>query len=364
VRLAVTRTSKQSLGEPMYQRFSMLNFRCFESLSLSGFSRVNLVSGMNNTGKTALLEAIKVHASTAEGLEIMNLYALRGAAMNSEDALADAWAWLFRTKRIAVPITLTSESSDGVTRTITATMQPAREYVTGPQPFPPKWSARSKAEAWVVELRYEDSTGTSGTNVVSVSREGTAMLELFPAKTPATAFISTGGFADPSADLQLISTAIEEGDDARLVRFLQTFDRTIKRVFPLVKKGGAVLYADLEGAGPMPVALFGEGLRRLLSIALRLRRHEVLLIDEVENGLHHSILQNMWQAVGRLAAEADVQVFATTHSLECIQAAARALGPQNDITFYRLERHEDGIKAIVLNADTLTAGVEFNLEVR
>lgn len=39
------------------------NFRCFEELKISGFEKINLISGKNNIGKTALLEALFINST-------------------------------------------------------------------------------------------------------------------------------------------------------------------------------------------------------------------------------------------------------------------------------------------------------------
>ena len=42
----------------MYQTFRVKNFRCFKDLRIEDLGRVNLIAGRNNTGKTALMEAM------------------------------------------------------------------------------------------------------------------------------------------------------------------------------------------------------------------------------------------------------------------------------------------------------------------
>ena len=45
----------------MYKSFKIKNFRCFKELAITSFKRVNLIAGLNNVGKTALLEALFLH---------------------------------------------------------------------------------------------------------------------------------------------------------------------------------------------------------------------------------------------------------------------------------------------------------------
>ena len=86
----------------------------------------------------------------------------------------------------------------------------------------------------------------------------------------------------------------------------------------------AAKYSD--GRKSVPLRSFGSGAVRLygLSLALACRKNGFLLIDEVENGIHHSIFENFWRSVLQMADENNVQVIATTQSFDCVKGFARA----------------------------------------
>lgn len=87
------------------------------------------------------------------------------------------------------------------------------------------------------------------------------------------------------------------------------------------------------------------------------------LIDEIENGIHYSEYQNVWQQIYELAIEHDIQVFATTHSLEMIHAAHKTIG--RDLMYYRLAKVTSGaIGSFDYDYDNLAAAFEMKLEVR
>jgi len=90
------------------------------------------------------------------------------------------------------------------------------------------------------------------------------------------------------------------------------------------------------------------------------------LIDEIENGLHHSILPRVWQAIGAAAQEFNTQVFATTHSLECIAAAHKAFmeSESYDFRLHRLERKDEKIRAVTYDQEDLNSAIETGFEVR
>lgn len=92
----------------------------------------------------------------------------------------------------------------------------------------------------------------------------------------------------------------------------------------------------------------------------------VVLVDEIENGLHYSILPRVWKAVGEVARQFDTQIFATTHSMECIVAAHKAFSESEhyDFRLHRLERTGDTVHTVTYDQETLDAAIETGLEVR
>jgi AAA15 family ATPase/GTPase len=93
---------------------------------------------------------------------------------------------------------------------------------------------------------------------------------------------------------------------------------------------------------------------------------KVLLIDEIENGLHHSVLPVIWKGLFLAAKEFDVQIFATTHSWECILAAdaAARTGEIYDLALIRLDRVKEDIKATVIDEKSLSTARELQWEMR
>lgn len=112
----------------------------------------------------------------------------------------------------------------------------------------------------------------------------------------------------------------------------------------------------------------GDGVNRVFGIALGLilSRGGALLLDEVENGLHHSVQDQVWEATFALAEQFDVQVFATTHSWDAVVAfQAAANQSDSDGLLYRLEREADGaIYAERYTEEEVAVAAEQQVEVR
>ena len=131
------------------------------------------------------------------------------------------------------------------------------------------------------------------------------------------------------------------------------------------------IHAELEGHDRLlPMPLLGDGMTRLLSLALAIGNSEngLVLIDEIENGLHHSVMKSVWSGIAQFAREFDVQIFATTHSRECIRAAHQAFS-EDDLYDFRLHRMErikdsDDTRVVTYSKKTLEIALKRDLEVR
>jgi predicted ATPase len=119
---------------------------------------------------------------------------------------------------------------------------------------------------------------------------------------------------------------------------------------------------------PLALKSLGDGIMRLFHIIVALvnARDGILLIDEFENGLHWSVQPKIWKTVFRLAEKLNVQVFATTHSRDCIAGFEEAWNEQkSDGAFFRLNVKQDGeVTATPYSCETLSDALETDVEMR
>lgn len=156
--------------------------------------------------------------------------------------------------------------------------------------------------------------------------------------------------------------------EAEIAQILQIVEPRLERLVVQYRGGSPIIYGDIGMRRLMPLPLMGDGVGRLLRIALAIPEAQdgILLADEVENGLHYTVMSKVWEAIADLAREYAVQVFAATHSEECIRAAHQAFitGEQYDFALHRLERVRGAIRAVTYDQETLGAALEAGLEVR
>ncbi len=160
-----------------------------------------------------------------------------------------------------------------------------------------------------------------------------------------------------------------EGRQEEIIEYLKIIEPRLRNLKVILKRKEPIIHGILDGEKkPIPLYLMGDGIVRLMEFIqiLSLEKDRIILIDEIENGLHHSVLKKVWKAIAQAARRSNAQVFATTHSYECIRAAHRAFseGENYDFRLHRLERVKGKIKAITYSKESLEAALEMNWEVR
>ena len=117
----------------------------------------------------------------------------------------------------------------------------------------------------------------------------------------------------------------------------------------------------------MPLAVGGEGLVRLFSIIVELTasRRGVLLIDEIDNGLHYSVMPNLWKLLGDLVEKHQVQVFGTTHNDDVIRSALEVFaGKAGRLGLFRIDQRGDRHVMVAYNEEAMESVREVPFEVR
>jgi hypothetical protein len=377
----------------MLRSFLIRNFRGFRDLALDGLERVNLIAGRNNTGKTSLLEAIYLFANPdkcdlaveinrGRGLTEVADSARSSSLGGEQTALGDLCGWLFHDGNQLSPALLEGREEEGRSRSIELHLaDPATAQLEYPEimrfmseHFPAGWSNDKIPR---IVYRYRGPDQKEAYSAFVTSQFGLYSLGLLVPDSPGDRphlFHSIpsrllGSCLNPPARVAEEFSRIEAlGDQEIILSALRIIEPRLRRLSLLVMSGKTELHGDIGLKRLMPVSFMGEGMRRLLSIVLAIANCPggAVLIDEVENGLHHSVLEKVWEAISLAARRADAQVFATTHSYECIRAAHAALAAAEpyDLRLLRLVRTDDRIKAVAYDEEALGTSVEMNLEVR
>ena len=172
------------------------------------------------------------------------------------------------------------------------------------------------------------------------------------------------------------SVALTDDEDLAVAALSLITNESIERVAVVgqgnrgtrLNQGRRVMLRIAGERTPVPLKSLGDGATRFFALALALAnsRNGFLVIDEAENGIHHSMQRDLWKMVLQTALKNDVQVFAATHSWDCVRGFAQAVMESEDAggVLVRLERHGDETRAIEYSEEELRVAAEQGIEVR
>jgi hypothetical protein len=378
----------------MWQNFTAVNFRCFRSILLKPLDRINLIAGKNNTGKTALLEAIHIHSHPENPKLLFDIHSrrgLRGLAEGPPHAVETA-RWLFYEGHAEAGLRLSSQCLQGGTRTLeiwsldastalqrfpkiapflnqfifggssssvllSGSVSPG---VAGANPPPSVW-----AQAPIIMRTQEN--GREAFAVWVLTQLGYAFSGKEVAWRGRSSYLSSAPLAAEN-DLDAFSEVESANRQEEVLASLRILEPRLRRLSLLLLDGKPVIHGDIGLSRLVPIPLMGEGMRRLLSIVLAIVTAPGgrVLIDEIENGLHYSVQKKVWQVIAQAARQADVQVFATTHSWECLRWAHEAFSESEvyDLRLFRLDRRDGNISVVSYDREGIESALLNAVEMR
>ena len=358
----------------MFTSISIKNFRCFKDLSIDSLERVNLVAGANNVGKTVVLEAIFLLIGATNISLVAKISAFRGVEEFKGDVTSVRdmlWRPLFSNLDSNATIEISGalntsrqhkvelEMVAGTSARLALGNDSARE--AGPR--------TDGLAGQMMRLHYTDPMGETRVTEMLIDEKG-VRVEPVPSEPPFPGFfLASRRRTTPQEDAERFGRLEEMVQGPyNLLETLKIVEPRLKRLTTIFRAGVPMIYGDIGLGRMLPLPLMGDGLGRLTSILLAIVNapHGVVLVDEVENGLHHTIMDKVWQAIGDAARRSDTQIFATTHSFDCIRAAHQAFeaGGTYDFRLHRLERTDDTIEAVTYDQEVLAAAMRADMEVR
>lgn len=354
----------------MLEELHIKNYRCFEDVTFDSLQRVNLLAGRNNVGKTSVLEAIFLLTAHFNPSVSANINTFRGIAVSVLHP-EEIWGWLFplRDTRKTIQIGAVIDGAPPVRLDI-ALEQPseatvAKSDLDSLNPEHVVLTADTGDSAHLV-LRY-----FSGTEEQAVARawiEGGNIKEKRAKKKIADAAFLSPSKAFTAENVGWFSALDQIGRGPEVVEPLKIIEPRLRGLSVQLIGGVPAIAGDIGMGRMLPVAHMGQGTGHLLTILLAIVSYPkgIVLIDEFENGFHHSSMRDIWKAIALASARSETQLFLTTHSSECIKAAHQAFEELGDdgLCFQRLERRRDGIVPVPYGLEALETTIEAHLEVR
>jgi ABC-type lipoprotein export system ATPase subunit len=369
------------------EQIEINGFRAFSNFRAERFGKVNLITGKNNSGKSSLLEAIRILATGGSFQTIRNILQYREEIReNLEDkSYLTAFCGLF------------NEFPD-------LSLIQKNFSISAKSNLSPSISKINVGVNWFIRKRDEDTPGYTYESVSmdlfsdtadvipALEIESSGRKRIIPLNdidrynriSPAIMRVESEIslvpciYVDPFSSrsthqMGALWDAIALTDsEQEIVKALKLISEDIQAVSLIGgddRNGRTRTVIAKSSRFKLPVALrtFGDGINRVFSVILSLcnSRNGILLIDEIENGLHYAVQADIWRTIFQLAKNLNVQVFATTHSWDCVRAFQEAASnsPEDGVLIRLTQRDKQIIPTLFVEKE-LEIATRDQIEVR
>lgn len=351
-----------------FKNIEIKNFRGIDHLKLDNLGRVNILLGQNNSGKSSVLEAIDLSLNMSNPDMPQAINTIR--ARKSFSTFLDT-KYFFHNLDMSTPPDLTMEQTDGYVRHLNIGLTYVFDELAEPKNEPIQ---QTGAVVYVNTLEINFDMTADGKK-----QEYKSWLRINPAGIVVNRKIADGymerlrGWLIP-ADLLSNNTTwdlaelFKRNQKQTALSLLKLFDERINSIEILNDD----VYIGFEGMAEMlPSRMTGDGLRRYLSIAACAANPmtHIIMLDEIDNGLHYSAYKKLWYALFSLAVDTNKQLFVTTHSKETLYRLNEMLEEhaeyRNELSLYTLEQTKlKGHQAYRLPYEGLAEACKNNIEIR
>ena len=367
------------------------NYRNLKELKINSLGKVNLVTGKNNTGKSTLLEAIAIYATKGDLSLIYQLLEERGETFIQRNANANPtetnikiFSSLFNDRIVGFDIA-DAISIGNIENTLFGEKLSSEDYIslrfvkyideihTDAQGYRTRTRKVSQNDSEIMDdykIGFEINTG------------GTSSVLLLDEEKPYR--FGVKGFKN-NDNIQIVRTRnINRGVNGGLFDNIALTDKeqyvieALKIIEPLTERIAFIEEAPRERIAViklsdsqrvLPLQSMGDGINRILTIILALVNTDngYLLIDEFENGLHYSVQEKLWTIIFELSRKLNIQLFATTHSEDCIKGFESVLNKPDNLSkgkLIRLDNENGIIKQVEFDAKELKIATDQDIEIR
>lgn len=366
----------------MIESIEIKNFRCFKDTKIAKFGLVNLIGGMNNAGKTALLEAVYFTASpVSQNILFMHQHIRTESAIFGEKMPANTWDNLFyqQNKNEVITFNLIGNvpwdnykialSCDEKTDEVFALRNNQLEHGFVNDIYTTLSNNRSIKSVLHVDKCADVDSEKNAICILAASEKGIIGHDIQPDLRSDKVYFIPSSMKLLSSYLALeYEKARFNGKKEAVLNAFKVIDKSIEHV-EVFNIGEPILFLKRENENKMPLSLFGDAMNRVADFILKIvnNPNSILLIDEIENGIHFTAQAELWKMLFKLAIAYDTQIFATTHSFEMIKAFTKIAQDFSDkAAYFEMARSPKTnlIKAIRHDVDTLRFELDRNVAIR
>ncbi len=327
----------------MITKLDIENFKDLKKLILNDLKQITLISGKNNIGKTSILEAILLLFNYKVSSLLVPVFGNRLANGIHVNVTFDyAVTGIFNDYDVNKRIVIKSDNDELIIKIYHDATLLVQQNNSIPNINNNALTTPVTTDGLKVEYKQSGKQYYLGASVKNTIQDNFYLPHfqsgvVHPVKLPPIMIINEFGELLKADDF--INTAnlkhqslIKEFNNIRtnhrklikeyLIPGLQLLNRAIEDIElgnePLSQQESRIELILKDGNRPIPLSALGHGAKRLFNIIIGTisAKDGILLIDEIENGIHYSIVGDMWNLIFKLANDNNCQVIATTHSWE------------------------------------------------
>lgn len=347
---------------------SISNFKCFKEFSIDGFKRFNLIFGKNSVGKSNLLEALHLYSNMFRSDGILSIFLQRGIMLNNNLEL------IFYNFDYTNPINIKTSKKE---LNIYAIKSLIYDLVLDGIYYQVKNHNNGKImklPLLINNTRVLDNSFTHPNNVITLDNQ-TVSFSIIDAALFNFSFLNNYS----SSETRVKNETIGAFNRLQNLKQDKIIIDCLKPIIPSLKSirisSDKICEADTGLDRYLPLNALGSGVYKIFDYIINALfvPNGVILVDEIDNGFHYSSLRNLWLSLFKACYKNNVQLFATTHSYECIKAFNDVYNEKkdeynsnDDIQGIRIEadkKEKYKYKAIIYNNEELNNAMD-NWEVR
>jgi AAA15 family ATPase/GTPase len=351
-------------GVSMISKLTLKNFRCFQDFTLEGIRPVTLIAGVNNVGKSTLLESIYLFENRYIENVYLTINSLRGL---QQENLSPPMVWepLFSNMDTSKEIEISvMDAENSKTQTFSICRDDSFSITSLPKQFS---FFRPTLDSYPLKLTYKNQNEIDIAHLVLTDTQIVIIPEeSINVKVPSIRYLNSKIAIPQVRVAEMLSRLSLDGEQEIVIKAMKLLDPRVKDLSVAIIAERPVVYADLGLSKRLPINVLGDGINKLMHLLFTMltSRNSIVLIDEIENGFHYTFFPKLWEVIGELSVLTNCQVFATTHSYECICGALDISKRSELFRFVRLDKQDEVIVAKAFDNDSFFYAIDHEWEVR
>ncbi len=355
----------------MITRLAIENFRGLQQVALDELRSVNLIVGGNDTGKTTVLEALVLLFGDAAAIRSLPITfrtnQTGGQSPDDQNDRETFWSWLFYDRDLKHRIALEARIDAQATVRVKTELLPEHKHAHAP------------IEQVLIRIDSRDLNQVRAKAPI-VPGGGVELLRLGENRLSVATGNSPKGFrmavlstrpTNPTVDAENYNqVALLADGEHRIEEVMKKIEPNLSRLryAKLPRTTAPLIFADVGLSRAIPSSQMGQAFNRILHIYTQVLAHRtnILLVDEIENGIFSDSMPIVWRGLLAMCEQEGVQIFATTHSRECVMAAHSVAHERtkDELCVQRLQLVKKKVEAVRLGIHHLEIASEMGLEVR